>query len=141
MKVIYEKTFEKAGIDEIAIEVLKCSDVKIFCFKGDLGMGKTALVSAISKGLGCQDLVHSPTFSIVNEYIYPKGKIFHFDLYRLKTIEEVMDIGFEEYIYSDQYCFIEWPEIILNQLPKSQFVTCQLSYVSLNERKISLWAN
>lgn len=142
MPILYEKVYEKAQLNEIAVDVLnQCCDFKLFCFKGDLGAGKTALISALCDGLGSADLVNSPTFSIVNEYDCSKGKIFHFDLYRLKTLEEVMDIGFEEYIYSNNYCFIEWPDLVTEMLPKSRLVFCELSYISISERKIKVWIN
>lgn len=85
-------------------------DIRIFLLHGDLGAGKTTLVKAIVKKLGGQDIVQSPTFSIVNEYIWPGGVIYHMDLYRLESLAEIFDIGFEEYISSGAYCFIEWPE-------------------------------
>jgi len=95
---------------------------KIFCFYGDLGAGKTTLIKEICKQLGVEDSGSSPTFSIVNEYAYhapASGKklIYHFDLYRLKSESEIFDIGYEEYLYSGNYCFIEWPEKMEHLLP------------------------
>ena len=83
---------------------------KILLLFGQMGAGKTTLVSEIVKQLGSNDQVSSPTFSIVNEYQYSDGKIFHFDLFRLKNKEELLSIGWEEYIYSGEICIIEWPE-------------------------------
>lgn len=75
-----------------------------------MGAGKTTFVNAICKALGVIDSTSSPTFSIVNEYQSPVGALYHFDFYRLKTEEEALDLGYEEYFYSTQYCFVEWPE-------------------------------
>jgi tRNA threonylcarbamoyladenosine biosynthesis protein TsaE len=91
---------------------------KIFTFRGSMGAGKTTLIKAICKQLGVVDNTSSPTFSIINEYKTDKGqKIYHFDLYRIKNTEEVYDIGYEDYLYSGSYCFIEWPEKIPELIP------------------------
>ncbi len=93
-------------------------DNKIFAFHGTMGVGKTTFIKAICKQLGTFDNVTSPTFSIVNEYKTKDGKsIFHFDFYRIKDIDEVYDLGYEEYLYSGNYCFIEWPGKIDSLLP------------------------
>jgi tRNA threonylcarbamoyladenosine biosynthesis protein TsaE len=81
--------------------------------RGDLGAGKTTLVQAFCKVLGSGASATSPTFSLINEYPVGEGLIFHIDLYRLKSIEEAVDIGLEEYLYSGNWCFIEWPELIM----------------------------
>lgn len=83
----------------------------ILLLKGNLGAGKTTFTQFLLKNLGSADEVSSPTYAIVNEYDAPKGKIFHFDLYRMKSIEEVYDIGIEEYLDNAFLCIIEWPEI------------------------------
>ena len=83
----------------------------ILLLKGNLGAGKTTFTKFLLKNLGSTDEVSSPTYAIVNEYHSPKGKIFHFDLYRMKNIHEVYDIGMEEYLDSASLCIIEWPEI------------------------------
>jgi tRNA threonylcarbamoyladenosine biosynthesis protein TsaE len=93
------------------------SDNKIFLFYGDMGAGKTTLIKALCKVLGVDEPVTSPTFSIVNEYRGGGKIIYHFDFYRLKTQTEAYDLGYEEYFYSDAYCFIEWPEKIPDLLP------------------------
>jgi tRNA threonylcarbamoyladenosine biosynthesis protein TsaE len=87
---------------------------RIFLIDAPMGAGKTTLIKEICTVLGSQDNFSSPTYSIVNEYSYAAGKIYHFDLYRLKGEEELFDIGFEEYIGSGNYCFIEWPQITKN---------------------------
>jgi tRNA threonylcarbamoyladenosine biosynthesis protein TsaE len=90
---------------------------KVFLFYGDMGSGKTTFIKAICHELGIDEIVASPTFSIVNEYSSIYGPVFHFDFYRLKNETEALDLGYEDYIYSDNYCFIEWPEKIINLLP------------------------
>jgi len=80
---------------------------------GDLGAGKTTLVQSLCKSLGASDRATSPTFSLVNEYSLDNGVIYHIDLYRLETIEEALNIGLEEYLYSGNWCFIEWPQLIV----------------------------
>ncbi len=87
--------------------------IKVFLFKGQMGFGKTTFIKALCETLGATDHFSSPTYSIVNEYSYPDGKIFHFDLYRLKDPSELLDLGVEESLDSGEYCFIEWPEIML----------------------------
>jgi len=86
---------------------------RIFLFDGEMGSGKTTFIKALCHTLGCNDNLSSPTFSLVNEYTHPKGKIYHFDLYRIKDMKELLDIGIDEYLDSGQYCFIEWPEKIM----------------------------
>ncbi|SDM31064.1 tRNA (adenosine(37)-N6)-threonylcarbamoyltransferase complex ATPase subunit type 1 TsaE [Chryseobacterium taihuense] len=88
----------------------------ILLLKGNLGAGKTTFTQFLLKKLGSKDEVSSPTYSIVNEYSSPKGKIFHFDLYRLKNIDEVYDIGIEEYLDNSFLCIIEWPEVYEDEL-------------------------
>ncbi len=88
----------------------------IFLLKGNLGAGKTTFTQFLLKNLGSKDEVNSPTYSIVNEYNTPKGKVYHFDLYRLKNIEEVYDIGIEEYLDNAFLCIIEWPEVYEEEL-------------------------
>ncbi|HLT87914.1 MAG TPA: tRNA (adenosine(37)-N6)-threonylcarbamoyltransferase complex ATPase subunit type 1 TsaE [Sphingobacterium sp.] len=91
---------------------------KIFLLYGSMGAGKTTLVNSFCRALGVTDSTSSPTFSIVNEYNSPHGPIYHFDFYRLKREEEALDMGYEEYFYTDAYCFVEWPEKIPNLLPE-----------------------
>jgi tRNA threonylcarbamoyladenosine biosynthesis protein TsaE len=92
---------------------------RIFAFFGCMGAGKTTFIKAICHQLGVNDIVNSPTFSIVNEYNTTNEKsIFHFDLYRLKNTNELLDIGYEDYFYSGSYCLLEWPEKIEELLPQ-----------------------
>jgi tRNA threonylcarbamoyladenosine biosynthesis protein TsaE len=96
--------------------------IKVFAIEAPIGAGKTTLIKQLCKTLGSQDHFGSPTYSIVNEYSYPGGKIFHFDLYRLKSVNELFDIGFEEYMDGKQFCFIEWPGIVLDLVPKPYII-------------------
>ncbi len=90
----------------------------VFAFYGAMGAGKTSFIKAICEELGVEDVITSPTFAIVNEYALPEGNsVYHFDFYRINKMEEAYDLGYEEYFYSDQYCFIEWPEKIDSLLP------------------------
>ena len=99
-------------LDEIGNQLLKNSgNQKKIVFYGEMGVGKTTLIKSICKALNVQDIVTSPTFSVVNEYQTDIGNtIFHFDFFRIKEKEELLDLGLEEYTYSDNYCLIEWPE-------------------------------
>ena len=91
---------------------------KVFLLEGNLGAGKTTFVKAFADALSCNDTVQSPTYSIVNEYQTNSGNsIYHFDLYRVKNAAELFDVGFEDYVYSNHYCFIEWFEIAASFLP------------------------
>ncbi len=91
----------------------------IFAFYGKMGAGKTTFIKAVCEQLGVTDVINSPTFAIVNEYLDGKGKpIYHFDFYRIKKASEVRDIGFDDYIYSNALCFMEWPELIEDNLPE-----------------------
>ena len=95
-------------------------DRTVFAFYGKMGAGKTTFVKAICEELGVKDVITSPTFAIVNEYeTSPKPQsIYHFDFYRIKRLEEVYDMGYEDYFYSGALCFIEWPELIEDLLPE-----------------------
>lgn len=106
-------------LHEVSVKLLtKYPLRKIFAFYGELGSGKTTFIKTICKSLRVADIVNSPTFAIINVYKASDGEnIYHFDFYRLKSIEEVFDIGYEDYFYSGSYCLIEWPEKIENLLP------------------------
>ena len=91
---------------------------RVFAFYGKMGAGKTTFVKALCEELGCDDVITSPTFAIVNEYTDGKQQpVYHFDFYRIKKLEEVYDMGYEEYFYSGALCLIEWPELIADVLP------------------------
>lgn len=94
-------------------------DDTVFAFYGKMGVGKTTFIKALCKLLGVEDEVNSPTFAIINEYHSQTtaGLIYHFDFYRIKKLEEVYDLGYEDYFYSGAICFIEWPELVEELLP------------------------
>lgn len=92
---------------------------RVFAFYGTMGAGKTTFIKALCQELGSSDYVTSPSFALINEYTTATGElIYHFDFYRIKKIEEAFDLGYEDYIYSGNYCFIEWPEMIESLLPE-----------------------
>ena len=98
--------------------VAAMGDRTVFAFYGKMGAGKTTFIKAVCEELGVEDVINSPTFAIVNEYVDGKGEpIYHFDFYRIKNQQEVLDIGYEDYVYSGNVCFMEWPELIENLLP------------------------
>tara|TARA_B100001093_G_C26738135_1_gene975398 strand:- start:914 stop:1324 length:411 start_codon:yes stop_codon:yes gene_type:complete len=107
-------------LSDLASQVLKNHPTKIILFYGKMGSGKTTFIKSLCAEMGINKTeVCSPTYSLVNEYLTLDGDIiYHFDFYRIQSIEEVFDIGFEDYFYSGHYCFIEWPEKISNLLPK-----------------------
>ena len=95
----------------------------VIAFYGKMGAGKTTFIKALCEELGVEDVITSPTFAIVNEYSFPsggrlEGALYHFDFYRIKKIEEVYDMGYEDYFYSGNLCLIEWPELIEDLLPE-----------------------
>jgi len=122
-------------LPDIARTVLSTfSAERIFLFYGDMGAGKTTFINALCEALDVQDHTSSPTFSIVNEYASTHGPLYHFDFYRLKNETEAFDMGYEEYFYSGNYCFVEWPEKIANLLPPS-YVKIKLE-VTENQNRI-----
>jgi tRNA threonylcarbamoyladenosine biosynthesis protein TsaE len=106
-------------LDRIAGELISLFPAKrIFTLSGPMGSGKTTFIQALCRQLNVVDVVNSPTFSIVNEYLTNSGtSVYHFDLYRLRKAEELLDIGYEDYFYSGEYCFIEWPELAADLIP------------------------
>jgi len=119
MKPIVVKNIDE--LDSVALTLLDgFGKNRIVCLYGGMGAGKTTLIKSFCKALGVVDNVVSPTFALINEYTTPKGlTIFHFDFYRIEKIEEVFDFGYEEYFYSTEgLCFIEWPELVEDILPK-----------------------
>ena len=106
-------------ITEAAQEfVAQMGDNTVFALYGSMGAGKTTFTKAVCEALGVEDVINSPTFAIVNEYRSNSGElIYHFDFYRIKKLEEVYDMGYEDYFYSGAVCFIEWPELIEELLP------------------------
>jgi len=110
--------YQLKEIDTVAKCILDNVTSKVLLLYGDMGAGKTTLIKSLVKALGGQDDVSSPTFSIVNEYNVLDGLVYHFDLYRLKDIEEAYNFGIEEYLYSNQWIIMEWPQLIESLLPE-----------------------
>jgi len=105
-------------VDKVAKQLIQHAKTKTLLIYGGMGVGKTTLIKQIVKGLGSNDEVTSPTFSIVNEYHSENEIIYHFDFYRINDIEEAFNFGVEEYLYSNNWCIIEWPDKIQSILPK-----------------------
>lgn len=109
---------------------------KIILFDAPMGAGKTTLIKEMCVQLGSNDNFSSPTYQIVNEYTYPIGKIYHFDLFRLKSINELLDVGFEDYILNySNYCFIEWPQFAQDFL-QTNFIKVEIKMLE-NNRKLT----
>jgi tRNA threonylcarbamoyladenosine biosynthesis protein TsaE len=105
-------------LEGVASEILKLYPLaRIFALEGEMGAGKTTLIKSFCKNLGVEDVVASPTFAIVYEYLGNEEPVYHFDFYRIKNLGEVVDLGYEDYVYSGSYCFMEWPEKIEELLP------------------------
>lgn len=108
-------------IHEAAKEFIKgMGDGKVFAFYGKMGAGKTTFIKALCEVLGVKDVITSPTFAIINEYTDGNDNpIYHFDFYRIKKLEEVYDMGYEDYFYSGNLCLLEWPELVEDVLPEN----------------------
>ena len=127
---------ETAALGERLAKVLRSGSLVLFT--GGLGAGKTAFCEGIARGLGCTDEVSSPTFAIVNQYKGKGGRrIHHFDFYRIKKLEEVYDMGYEDYFYSGALCFIEWPELVEELLPGNT-IKVTIEEVENGEREVTL---
>lgn len=135
------KNYALEELPAIAKEIIKSAKNKVLLFYGEMGVGKTTLIKEIVKQLGSSDTVSSPTFSLVNEYHTTNGeKIYHFDFYRINNENEALDIGIEEYFYSDCWCLVEWPNKVKNLLPLSS-VTIIITSNSDQLRTIELRNN
>jgi tRNA threonylcarbamoyladenosine biosynthesis protein TsaE len=121
--------FDILDIDKVAETILDNVHSKIMLFKGSMGAGKTTLIKALVRRLGSLDVVSSPTFALMNEYLTKDCKIYHYDFYRLKELEEALDLGFDEFIEEDAWNMIEWPDLIVGLLP--------LSYVEIEIDKLT----
>jgi tRNA threonylcarbamoyladenosine biosynthesis protein TsaE len=116
-----EKADHLKKLPEIAKKLIKrFQEARVFAFYGKMGAGKTTFIQSVCRALGSGDTVTSPTFALINEYNTVKnGSIFHFDFYRIKNLEEVFDLGYEDYLFSGNYCLIEWPELVETLLPEN----------------------
>ncbi len=133
------KISSEAELKNVASAIIEnITDKKVILFYGEMGAGKTTLIKQLSKALGVEESTASPTFSIVNEYLSKtEEKLYHFDFYRIEDEEEVMDLGYEDYFYGGNYCFIEWPEKIPNLLPDNT-VKVSIEVDKDNNRLISV---
>jgi tRNA threonylcarbamoyladenosine biosynthesis protein TsaE len=130
------------GEEVSALEILKeFESRRVFAFDGQMGAGKTTFIKKICEEMGTRDVVNSPTFAIVNVYDVEqpyKGEVYHFDCYRLKDIREAIDFGAEDYLYSGNYCFIEWPEMIGALLPEDA-VHVKITPTENGDRKLEVF--
>ena len=135
-----EIVIESLGeLKDVAGEVINSLNGRnIIAFCAPMGAGKTTLISAIMEYLGSQDCVTSPTFALVNQYATSAGEsVYHFDFYRINRIEEVFDMGYEEYFYSGDLCLIEWPELIESLLPE-EAMKVQIEILSPTKRRFTI---
>lgn len=133
-----EIEFSLEQINQVAQQVLKQNPEKVILFNGDMGVGKTTFIKALSKALGVKDATSSPTFSLVNEYEAENGRlVYHFDVYRLKNEAEAYDMGIDEYLYSGEWCFIEWAEKIPSLIPQQHSVV-NIKLLGNGNRKLVL---
>ena len=130
--------YNEAELQEVARKLISnFSHINVWCFEAEMGAGKTTLIKKICEELGVEDEMSSPTFSIVNEYLSSKEKeIYHFDFYRLEDIEEAIDIGIEDYLYSGNLCLLEWPAIIESLLP-DEYLQISIKLVGQNTRSLT----
>ncbi|WDF65601.1 tRNA (adenosine(37)-N6)-threonylcarbamoyltransferase complex ATPase subunit type 1 TsaE [Flavobacterium sp. KACC 22763] len=130
--------FSLDQIQEVAEQIIASNPNKIILFNGEMGVGKTTLIKQLCKSLGITDATSSPTFSLVNEYQIPNGKkVYHFDFYRIKQETEALDMGVDDYLYSGNWCFIEWSEKIANLIPE-EHSTINIGLLSDGKRELKL---
>jgi tRNA threonylcarbamoyladenosine biosynthesis protein TsaE len=132
------KNYSISDLNSIAKEILATTKNKALLFYGEMGAGKTTLVKELCKELGIKDVASSPTFSLVNEYHTSNNEIvYHFDFYRIEDENEALDIGIEDYFYSNAWCLIEWPQNIENLLPLES-TEIHISVLENGQRNIQL---
>jgi tRNA threonylcarbamoyladenosine biosynthesis protein TsaE len=125
-------------LESIADLVLDlCDEDNIILFYGEMGSGKTTLIKAICKLLGIKEHTSSPSYALINEYDADGDRVYHMDLFRLKDVEEAIDLGIEDYLYSDALCLIEWPQLI-NELLPMQYTEVRLKGLDANSREIHI---
>jgi len=130
--------FSLDEIDYIAQQILEQKPEKVILFEAEMGTGKTTLIKALCKALKVEDTISSPTFSLVNEYETTNGElIYHFDFYRLKSEEEALDFGIEDYLYSGNFCFLEWSEKIPNLIP-DKHTTIKIRVLENGNRELQM---
>ena len=149
MSIYTIKKHEKEGLlllneqgkEVSALDILRAAEPhRVFAFDGQMGAGKTTFIKKLCEEMGTMDVVNSPTFAIVNVYDVEQpyqGEVYHFDCYRLKDIREAMDFGAEEYLYSGNYCVIEWPEMIAPLLPEDT-VRVKITPMADGDRRLEI---
>ncbi|PRX55064.1 tRNA (adenosine(37)-N6)-threonylcarbamoyltransferase complex ATPase subunit type 1 TsaE [Flagellimonas meridianipacifica] len=134
-----KREFTLKDIDDVAVELLNHVSGNVLCFYGEMGAGKTTLIKHLVKNLNGIDSANSPTFGMVNEYFSKKNELlgYHFDFYRIEDESEIYDLGFEDYLSSDAWLFIEWPEKVSSVLPdNTEFI--YLQFIDENTRSIEI---
>lgn len=133
-----EISFSLDQLEAVAQQILEQNPNKVILFHGEMGVGKTTLIKVLAKKLGVNDVTSSPTFSLVNEYQTTNNQtVYHFDFYRLKNEVEALDMGADEYLYSGNWCFIEWAEKIPSLVPEAHSVV-SISLLPDGKRLLSL---
>lgn len=132
-----EITYSLSEIDAVAQQILPLLCSKVVVFEGSMGMGKTTLIKSLVKALAIDDVTGSPTFGLVNHYESDDNIVYHFDFYRIEHEEEAFDIGFEEYLYSGAWCFIEWAERVSSYLPE-RHTTIEIQWIDTDKRKLKI---
>lgn len=122
-------------LQEIVTQIIEKISYSRILFIGELGAGKTTMIKEIMKQMGCKDQGSSPSYSIINQYEGKDAPIYHIDLYRMETVEETFALGIEEILYSGHYCFVEWPQIIMDFIDEDYHVL-QIEIIENNHRKI-----
>jgi tRNA threonylcarbamoyladenosine biosynthesis protein TsaE len=115
----------------------QCTQSKILLFIGDLGAGKTTTITYLCRLLGVTTEISSPTYSIINEYVTNSGRVFHMDLYRLNSLDEALEIGLDDYFYTDEYCLIEWPQVYMDHI-EVPYYFIEIDTIDTATRAISL---
>ncbi len=135
---LQEFFFDLTDIDKVAVSLLAIQpDNRLFFFEGNLGAGKTTLIKSMCKAIGVTSEMSSPTFSIVNEYeSQDASKVYHVDLYRIETKQDIVQIGLFDYLDSGSYCFIEWPSLLYGEVPG---LRCELTIESSTSRKLAIF--
>ena len=130
--------FSLDQIQEVAEQIIASNPKKIILFNGEMGVGKTTLIKQLCKSLGVQDATSSPTFSLVNEYQTSSNQtVYHFDFYRLNKETEALDMGVDDYLYSGNWCFIEWSEKIASLIPE-EHSTINIELLADGKRELNL---
>jgi tRNA threonylcarbamoyladenosine biosynthesis protein TsaE len=131
-------TFSIEQLADVAQQIVDKNPNKIILFNGEMGVGKTTLIKQLCKTLGVKEATSSPTFSLVNEYQANNNQlVYHFDFYRLNKETEALDMGVDDYLFSGNWCFIEWPEKIENLIPEKH-TTITIELLSNGDRKLEL---